>query len=125
MFFNVFSYIFKGDVVFIKNEKPYSHSVDYGRSKCLYFVVLAMILEIYVFRRCVFNDFLSRFRCKNHVHWWSPRLKNSGNPCAKLIILVLFVFAIVEHLRTNEKIMKFRSPFGVTHTSISVLFIQI
>ena len=32
-------------------------------------LVLAMVLEIYVFRRCVFNDSLLRFRCKNHVHW--------------------------------------------------------
>ena len=58
-------------------------------------LVLAMILEIYVFRRCVFNDFLSRFRCKNHVHWWSTRFKNSGNPCAKVIIVVFFVFSVV------------------------------
>ena len=55
-------------------------------------LVLAMILKICIFRRRVFNDFLSRFRCKNHVHWWSPRFKNSGNPCAKVIILVSFVF---------------------------------
>ena len=58
-------------------------------------LVLAMVLEIYVFRRCVFNDFLLRFRCKNHVHWWSPRLKNSGNPCAKVIMLVFIVFSVV------------------------------
>ena len=88
-------------------------------------LVLAMVLEIFVFRRCVFNDFLLRFRCKNHVHWWSPRLKNSGNPCAKVIILVFFVFATVKNLRKHEKIMKIRSPFGVTQTSISVLFIKI
>ena len=32
-------------------------------------LVLAMILKICVFRRCVFNDFLLRLRCQNHVHW--------------------------------------------------------
>ena len=38
MFFDAFSQIFKGDAVFIKNEKPYSHSIDYGRSECWYFI---------------------------------------------------------------------------------------
>ena len=64
------------------------HNVDIS-------LVLAMVLEIYVFRRCVFNDFLLRFRCKNHVHWWGPRIKNSGNPCVKVIIIVFFVFSVV------------------------------
>ena len=58
-------------------------------------LVLAMVLEIYVFRRCVFNDFLLRFRCKNHVHWWSAWVKNSGNLYAELIILVFIVFFII------------------------------
>ena len=74
-------------------------------------LVLAMVLEIYVFRRCVFNDFLLRFRCKNHVHWWSPRLKNSGNPCAKLIILVFSICSIVKDLEKHEKFMKFSCFF--------------
>ena len=88
-------------------------------------LVLGMVLEIYVFRRCVFSDFLLRFRCKNHVHWWSPRLKNSGNPCAKVIILVFFVFSILWHLEKHVKIIKFRSPFGVTHKGFSVIFMKI
>ena len=88
-------------------------------------LVLAMVLEIYVSRRCVFNDFLSRCRCKNHVHWWNPRLKNSGNPCAKMIILLFFVFSVVWHLEKHVKIMRFRSPFGVTHKGFSVIFMKI
>ena len=96
----------------------------WGVKMLIFCLVLAMVLEIYVFRRCVFNDFLLRCRCKIHVHWWSPRLKNSGNPCAKLIIIVFFVFFIVWHLEKNVKIMKFQSPYGVTHKHISVIFIK-
>ena len=70
-------------------------------------LVLGMVFDIYVFRRCVFNDFLLRFRCKNHVHWWSPRLKNSRNPCAKVIIIVFFVFSIVLYLEKHVKLMNF------------------
>ena len=88
-------------------------------------LVLAMVLEIYVFRRCVFNDFLLRFRCKNHVHWWSPRLKNIGNTGAKVIIMIFSVFSIARILENTEKSMKFQSPYGVTHKGISVILIEI
>ena len=37
MFFNDFSQIFRGDVVFLKNEKLYRFYIDYGSSKCCYF----------------------------------------------------------------------------------------
>ena len=77
------------------------------------------------FRRCVFNEVLSRFQWKNHVHWWSPRAQNSGNPCAKVIIIVFFVFSVVWHLEKHVKIIKFRSPFGVTHKGFSVIFMKI
>ena len=87
-------------------------------------LVLAMILEIHVFSQVRFNEFLVRFQCKNHVHWWSPRAQNSGNPCAKVIILVFFVFSIVWHLEKNEKIMKFRSPFNVTQKGKTVIYIK-
>jgi len=38
MFVCVFSYIFRGDSVFLKHEKPYSFYIEYWRSKCYYFV---------------------------------------------------------------------------------------
>ena len=80
--------------------------------------VLVMILEIYVFfRRCVFNEFLAMFLGKN-MCTSGARANNSGNPCAEVIIFVFFVFSIVWNLKKNEKIMKFRSPFNVTHTGI-------
>ena len=58
------------------------------------------------------------------MHWWSPRLKNNGNPCAKLIILVFSICLIVKDLEKHEKIMKFRRPYGVTHNGFSVIFID-
>ena len=36
--FGLFSYIFRSDAVFLKNEKPYSCYIDSGGSKCCYFV---------------------------------------------------------------------------------------
>ena len=125
MFFDVFHRYLKATLFSLKTKNHTVILLIMGGHHVDISLVLAMVLEIYVFRRCVFNDFLSRFRCKNHMHWWSPRLKNIGNPCAEIIILVFFVFAIVQNLRKKEKFMKFRSPFGVTHTSISVIFMKI
>ena len=56
------------------------------------------------------------------MHWWSPGAKNNGIPFAKVIILVVLVFSSVCNLEKNEKIMKFRSPYGVTHIGILVIF---
>ena len=81
--------------------------------------ILDMIVELMCFSKCVFNEFLLRLVLKIHVHWWSPRLKNSGNPSAKLIIFVFSICLIVKDLKTNEEIMKFRSPHGVTHRHFS------
>ena len=86
--------------------------------------VLAMFRKRHVFRRCVLNKFRSRFQWKIHVHWWSPRAQNSGNPYANVIIIVFFVFSIVWNLEKTEKIMKFRSPFNVTHKGKTVIFIK-
>ena len=110
MFFDVFPYVFEGDALFLKNQKPNGFYIDYGRSTCCYFVGF---LEIHVF-----NEFLLGFQWKSHVHWWSPRAKNSGNPCANMIIIVFFVFSIVWNLEINEKLMKCRSPFNVTKVGI-------
>ena len=85
-------------------------------------LVLAMILELTCFSTSVFNEFLLRFLWKIHVHWWSPRLKNNGNPCAKLIILVFSICLIVKDLEKHEKFMKCRRPYGVTHKQVSVIF---
>ena len=76
------------------------------------------------FRRCVFNEVLSRFQWKNHVHWWSPRAQNSWNPCAEVIIIVFFVFSIVWNLEKTARVMKCRSPFNVTHKGKTVIFIK-
>ena len=114
--------MFKGDVVFIKFRKYIVFIwIMEGRNVAIS-LVLAMILELTCFSTCVFNEFLLRFWWKNHVHWWSPRLKNSGNPCAKLIILVFSICSIVKDLEKHEKIMKFRRPYGVTHKGFSVIF---
>ena len=47
-FFDGFSYIFRGDVVFIKNKKMCSLYVESGGSTCCYFMVLGMIVEIFI-----------------------------------------------------------------------------
>ena len=96
-----------------------------GDQNVAIWLVLGMILEIHVFSHVRFNEFLVRFQCKNHVHWWSPRAQNSGNHCAKMIILVFFVFSIVWHSEQNEKILKYRSPFNVTHKGKTVIYIKL
>ena len=41
MFFNVFSYVFEGNGIFIENEKPYDFYIDSGRYKCCYFIAFS------------------------------------------------------------------------------------
>jgi len=106
MFFDVFSWIFRSDVVFLKTKNRIVFILILGGPNVAISLVLAMILEIHVFRSCVFNEFLSIFRWKNHVHRWSPRARNSGNPCAKVTILGFFVCSIVRNLVKSEKIVK-------------------
>ena len=61
MFFNVFLYICKGDVVFIQIRKHIVFiQILEGRNVAIS-VVLAMILELTCFSTCVFNQFLLRF----------------------------------------------------------------
>jgi len=93
----LFSYKTKNHIVFI---------LIIGGDNVAISLVLAMILEIHVFRSCVFNEFLSIYQWKNHVHRWSPRARNSGNPCAKVTILGFFVCSIVRNLVKSEKIEK-------------------
>mgnify|MGYP002809822282 CR=1 FL=1 len=119
--FVCFSYIFRSDVVFLKTKNRIVFMLILEGPHVAISLVLVNILKIHTFRRCVFNEFLWRFQWKNHVHWWSPRLKNSGNPCAKLIFLVFSICSIVKDLEKHEKIMTFRRPYGVTHKGFSVI----
>ena len=57
------------------------------------------------------------------MQWWGPRAQNIGNPCAKVIFLVFFVFSSVRNSEKCEKAMKFQSPFNFTHKSKTVIFI--
>ena len=87
-------------------------------------LVLLWLWKYAFFRRCVFNEVLSRFQWKNYVHWWSSTTQNSGNLSAKVIILVFFVFSIDWNFEKTEKRMKCRSPFKVTHNSKTEIFIK-
>ena len=51
------------------------------------------------------------------MHWWGPRVQDSGNLRAKVTICVFLVFSIVGLLVKSQDIIEFRSPFGVTITS--------
>ena len=64
MFFDVFSWIFRSDVVFLKTKNRIVFILILGGPNVAISQVLAMILEMYVFRRCVLNEFLSRFQWK-------------------------------------------------------------
>ena len=108
-------------MVFIKNEKPYGFYMISGRSKCCYvgFRYVSGDTRFFAgaFSMNSFEDFNGKIMCIGGAH--------SGNPCAKVIILVLFVFSIVWNLKSNEHLIKFRCPFNVTHKNISVIFIKI
>ena len=114
MFFMCFHRYLKATLFSLKTKNHTDILLIMGGQHVDISMVLAILLKTYVFRRCVFNDFLSRFRCNNHMHWWSPMLKNSGNPSAEVTIIVFFVLAIVRSLGKDEKSMQFRSPSGVT-----------
>ena len=57
------------------------------------------------------------------MQWLGPRAQNSGNPYAKVIFLVFFVFPSVRNSEKCEKAMKFQSPFDLTQKSKTVIFI--
>ena len=94
--FCVFSQIFKGDVVFIKNEKPYSYSIDYEGPNVAFSIVLAMILKIYVFRMCVFNDFRSRKSCA------LVKLKAQKHLKSLCESDIYFLFSMIGHLEKRR-----------------------
>ena len=62
MFFYVFSLVFRSDVVFLKTKNRTVVVLILGGPNVVISLVLGMILAIHVFRSCVFNEFLSRFR---------------------------------------------------------------
>ena len=122
MFFNVlFRYL--GAMLFSLTKDHQVLILILGGPNVALSFVLGMFLEIHIFRRCVLNEFLSRFKWKSHVHWWIPRAKDSGNPCANFV--VFFVFTIVWNLQKNKKIMKCRSLFNVTHKGKTIIFFKV
>ena len=64
MFFGVFSYVFRSDVVFPKAKEREVVMLILGGQHVDISVVLAMFLERHVFRRCHLNEFLSKFQWK-------------------------------------------------------------
>ena len=64
MVFDVFSYVFRSDVVFPKAKEREVVMLLLGRQNVAISLVSAMFLERHVFRRCVPNEFRSRFQWK-------------------------------------------------------------
>ena len=54
-----------------------------------------------------------------------PKPQKQKKSFAKVIFVVFFDFSVVWHLEKHVKIIKFRSPFGVTHKGFSVIFMKI
>ena len=59
------------------------------------------------------------------MHRWSPRDQNSGNTNEILINHVFSVSSIVWKLNENEENHEFRSPFGVTISMKTVIFMKL
>ena len=57
MFFDVFSWVFRSDVVFPKAKEREVVMLILGGLNVAISPVLAMFLESHVFRRCVLNEF--------------------------------------------------------------------
>ena len=64
MFFEVFSLVFRSDVVFPKAKEREVVMLLLGIQNVAISVVLDMFLKRHVFRRCVLNEFRSRFQWK-------------------------------------------------------------
>ena len=64
MLFDVFSQVFRSDVVFPKAKEREVVMLLLGRQNVAISLVSAMFLERHVFRRCVLNEFRSRFQWK-------------------------------------------------------------
>ena len=64
MFFDVFSLVFRSDVVFPKAKEREVVMLIMGGLNVAIPLVLVMFLERHVFRRCVLNEFRSRFQWK-------------------------------------------------------------
>ena len=63
-FFDIFSYVFRSDVVFPKAKEREVVMLIMGGLNVAISKVLAIFLERHVFRRCILNEFLSRFQWK-------------------------------------------------------------
>jgi hypothetical protein len=64
MLFDVFSWVFRSDVVFLKAKEREVVMLLLGGQNVAISLVLAMFLKRHVFRRCVLNEFRSRFQWK-------------------------------------------------------------
>ena len=64
MLFDVFSLVFRSDVVFLKAKEREVVLLLLGGQNVATSLVLAMFLKRHVFRRCVLNGFRSRFQWK-------------------------------------------------------------
>ena len=64
MFFDVFSQLFTSNVVFPKAKEREVVMLILERLNVAISYVLAMFLKIHFFRRCVVNEFLSKFQWK-------------------------------------------------------------
>ena len=75
-------------------------------------VILMFFLKCICFRKGVFLVFFWKRRGEKRDQREIQGAQNSGNPYAKVTILVFFVFSIVRILRKSEKIVKSQSSFG-------------
>ena len=64
MLFDVFSLVFRSDVIFPKAKEREVVMLLLGGQNVAISLVLAMFLKRHVFRRCVLNEFRSRFQWK-------------------------------------------------------------
>ena len=64
MLFDVFSLVFRSDVVFSKAKEREVVRLLLGGQNVAISSVLGMFLKRHVFRRCVLNEFRSRFQWK-------------------------------------------------------------
>ena len=86
-------------------------------------VVLAMFLERHVFRRCVFNEFFSRFQWKIVCIGGAQDLKTVEIIVGKLYFSFSLFLSSVRNSEKCEEAMKFQSPFYVTQKGKTVIVI--
>ena len=107
--FDVFSWVFKSDVVLPQAKKREVVMSSRGRLNVVISLVLAIFRKRHVFRRCVLNEFRSRFQWKIVCGGWAQELKTVEILVRKWDVWFSLFFRVFGIHRNVRKPWKFKA----------------